>query len=376
MSESAPGIDAELLDLFRNPSAFIHAAPGTAGVDELMAAADRHGITALLAERLAGVPPSPLLERLVESTRRHAAWELGHRRALLDALAALTAAGIEPVLFKGTALAYSVYANPVLRIRGDTDLLVPANERQRVTTALVKCGFAPETAVESGQTSFVSAGPGGSQGLDVHWQVNNSALLSRLFTYEELRAEAVPLTALGPNALAASPVHALLLACMHLGSHRHNPYYVSGEAIYGGDRLIWLYDLHLLAQAFSDRDWQSFVARAETKGLLGACADGLTLSRTCFGTEVPEPAWNAMASPRAREPASDYLRGGRWTQQWLDLRAQPGLRGRSRYLRELVFPPAEYMRSRYADEPRPWLPWLYARRALAGTWRRLRGPRT
>jgi len=69
-----------------------------------------------------------------------------------------------------------------------------------------------------------------------------------------------------PDALAVSPVHALLLACMHRGTHRHNPYYVSGEPHTGGDRLIWLYDLHLLAESFGEHDWQSFIARADAKG--------------------------------------------------------------------------------------------------------------
>jgi hypothetical protein len=212
--------------------------------------------------------------------------------------------------------------------------------------------------------------------LDVHWQVNNSAVLSRLFTYQELRVEAAPLTALASSPLAASPVHALLLACLHRGSHRHNPYYVSGEALFGGDRLIWLYDLHLLAGSFSDRDWQSFIVLAETKGLLGACDEGLALARARFGTDVPAYVSKALAGPRSREPASDYLRAGPWAQQWLDFQAQPGPRGKLTYLRELVFPPAEYMRSRYADDPGRWLPWLYARRAFAGTWRRLRGRTT
>ena len=139
----------------------------------------------------------------------------------------------------------------------------------------------------------------------------------------------------------------------------------------------WLHEGHRTlmrqARAADAVAVRALTARAEAKGLLGICAEGLALARTCFGTCVPESAWKVMANPRSREPASNYLRAGPWAQQWLDLRAQPGLRGRSRYLRELVFPPAEYMRSRYADEPGQWLPWLYARRALAGTWRRLRG---
>jgi len=222
MIDTFSGIDAELLQAFRDPAGFAAGNLSAADSDQLLAAAERHGVAALLAARLADAPPSPLLDRLRDSARGDAVWELGHRRALLDALSSLAAAGVEPVLFKGTALAYSLYPNPVLRTRGDTDLIVPQHERARVTAVLQGCGFSPALAVPSYQTSFARPGPDDSQVLDVHWQINNSEVLSRLFTYQELRAEAESLPALAPDALAVSPVHALLLACMHPGTHLHN----------------------------------------------------------------------------------------------------------------------------------------------------------
>lgn len=209
--------------------------------------------------------------------------------------------------------------------------------------------------------------------MDVHWKINNSEVLSRLFSYQELRAEAVSLPALAPDALAASPVHALLLACMHRGAHRHNPYYVSGEPETGGNLLIWLYDLHLLAESFGEREWRSFIARADAKGLRGICADGLAAAHRCFATNVPEYAFVALERDGVREPASDYLGASPARQLWMDYRALPGLGRKARYLRELVFPPAEFMRSKFAGEGGQWLPWLYMRRAVAGAWRRLHG---
>lgn len=373
MIDTFSGIDAELLQAFRDPAGIAAGNLSAADSDELLAAAERHGVAALLAVRLADAPPSPFLERLRDSARGDAAWELGHRRALLDALSSLAAAGVEPVLFKGTALAYSLYPNPVLRTRGDTDLIVPQHERERVAAALQSCGFSCADATKSYQTSFARRGPEGSQELDVHWQINNSEVLSRLFTYQELRAEAEPLPALAPDALAVSPVHALLLACMHRGTHRHNPYYVSGEPHTGGDRLIWLYDLHLLAESFGEHDWQSFIARAGAKGLRGICADGLATAHRCFATNVPECAFAALERDEGREPASDYLGASAARQLWLDFRALPGIGSKARYLRDLVFPPAEFMRSKFAGERGQWLPWLYARRAVAGAWRRLHG---
>jgi len=373
MIDTFSGIDAELLQPFRDPAGFAAGNLSVADSDELLAAVERHGVAALLAVRLADAPPSPFLDRLRDSARGDAVWELGHRRDLRDALSSLAAAGVEPVLFKGTALAYSLYPNPVLRTRGDTDLIVPRHERERVTAVLQGCGFSPAEATASYQTSFARRDAEGVQGLDVHWQINNSEVLSRLFTYQELRAEAVSLPALAPDALAVSPVHALLLACMHRGTHRHNPYYVSGEPHTGGDRLIWLYDLHLLAESFSEHDWRSFIARADAKGLRAICADGLATAQQCFATSVPEYALAALERDDVREPASDYLDASPARQLWMDYRALPGIGRKARYLRDLVFPPAEFMRSKFAGERGQWLPWLYARRAVAGAWRRLRG---
>jgi hypothetical protein len=373
MTDMFSGIDAGLLQLLRDPGGFAADSVGVADSDARLAAAERHGVAALLAARLADAPPSPFLDRLRSSAREDAVWELGHRRALLGALSSLAAAGVEAVLFKGTALAYSLYPSPVLRTRGDTDLIVPPHERERVTAVLRGCGFSPVEATASYQTSFACGGPEGAHVLDVHWQVNNSEVLARLFTYQELRADAVSLPALAPGALAVSSVHALLLACMHRGTHRHNPYYVSGEPHTGGDRLIWLFDLHLLAESFGESDWRSFIACADAKGLRGICADGLAKAQHCFATHVPGYAVAALGRDAGRESASDYLGASPARQLWLDCRALPGIRRKARYLRVLVFPPAEYMHSRFAGERGQWLPWLYARRAVAGAWRRLRG---
>jgi hypothetical protein len=377
MIDRSSGIEAELLRLLRDPAGLTAASVDAANVAALLAGAEQHGVTALLAAKFADAPASPFIERLRALAREHAVWELGHRKALREALSALAAAGIEPVLFKGTALAYSIYPNPVLRSRGDTDLIVPRHERARFTETLGRCGFTPAsagaTATTGNQTSLARPAAEGAHELDVHWRISDSEVLSRIFTYEELRADAVPLPALAPEAWAASSVHALLLACMHRGAHRDNPYYVSGVPYCGGDRLIWLYDLHLLAESFTEHEWRSATGLARRKGLRGICLDGLAQARQCFATHIPDPVFAALAPDDVRESASDYLAAGPWRQQWLDFQALPGIRPKARHLRALLFPPAEYMRNKYADQPGQWLPWLYARRACAGAWRRLNG---
>ena len=69
----------------------------------------------------------------------------------------------------------------------------------------------------------------------------------------ELLARALPLPALGPHARGPGDVDALLIACMHRATHRHNPYTVNGEDHHDPDRLIWLTDIDLLARRLSHR---------------------------------------------------------------------------------------------------------------------------
>ena len=212
-------------------------------------------------------------------------------------------------------------SSPVPRRPRSSNACAPWREREGFTQAMARCGFTPASASAAAtigyQTSFARPASEGAHELDVHWRIRDSEVLSRHFTYEELRADAVPLLALAPDAWAASPVHALLVACMHRGAHRHNRYYVSGVPCSGGDRLIWMYDLHLLAESFTEHEWRSATDLAQIKGLRGICLDGLAQARECFATRIPDPVLAALAANGVRESASDYLTAEPWRQQWL-----------------------------------------------------------
>jgi hypothetical protein len=330
----------------------------------------------LLYERLHAEPgwPQAVLQALHQQAVGGTMWELRHHQVVADMLAALARIGIEPVLFKGTALAYSLYSSPALRTRGDTDLMVPPHEKARTLEALAALGFA--RVLELGELMSYQAcfsravAGGGEHTLDLHWKINNSELLSRLFEYDELRSAALPLPALSPDALAAGPVHALLIACMHRARHKQAPYYVDGVAYYGGDRLIWLYDIHLLALALSPAQWTEFLGLAGQKGLRAVCMEGMSQTQRCFSTPVPQQVMEGLARPGPMENAAEYLDAKHLRRRWLDLCAHEGLAGKLRFARELAFPPAEYMRERFSHARPDWLPLLYVLRAIGGLRRR------
>jgi hypothetical protein len=303
-------------------------------------------------------------------------WELRHQALLKQVLALLAGMGVQPVLFKGTALAYSLYPGPVLRSRGDTDLIVSLVDRVRVTEALEGLGFMRDAGVSGNFISYqatftLTEANGSSHSLDLHWRINNSQLLARLFTYEELRSRAQALPELSPHAFAACPVDALLLACMHRSGHKRSPYYVDGVAHYSGDRLIWVYDIHLLARKLTQDEWHEFMGLATQKGLRAVCLEGLGLAQTCFTTTIASAVIEGLARPGHPEPIEQYMGSSAVRRRWLDFCAIEGWRGKLGLLTENLFPPASYMHQKYRDDGSAWLPWLYVRRMKDGMSKRL-----
>jgi len=301
---------------------------------------------------------------------QHAIWELRHQQVLAQTLMELERRGVRPVLIKGTSLAYSLYPDPALRTRADTDLIIPLDARKEVHQTLIALGFEEPCGVSGEliayQGNYTLALPGASTHvLDLHWKINNSELLSRLFVYEELLARAQPLPTLCPIALGASHLDALLLACMHRATHRQNPYYVNGQAHNGADRLVWLWDIHLLARQLTPTDWDEFMRQATSKGLRAVCLEGILHARARFSTACPSHVLAALAQAGAELPAT-YLEGGKLRQQWMDFLALRAPAKQIAFVGELFFPSPAYMYAKY-PQPRPrWLPWLYLRRATAG----------
>ena len=341
-----------------------------------------HGVQALLDNRLPfarGVElgwPEAVLKRCRSTAVIQAVWEMCHQEILNRVLAQLSTIDVRPILFKGSAVAYDIYEIPYLRTRGDTDFLIPDHTRNQVIKALECLGFEGGSDVRgdlnSYQASFtLSDAFTYAHSLDMHWKINNSQLLAKLFSYEELAAEAETLSALGPDAIAVGTIDALLLACMHRAAHRQCPYFVNGVEYYGGDRLIWLYDIHLLLGELQPCQFDEFLARAEHKGLGGVCLEGIDLARTRFNTVVAERVREGLSSPRKEGVASRYLSQSVTRQYFSNLVAVEGMGNKVRFVIQLLFPPEKYMRQRYSGVRPDWLPWLYLRRATIETFKRL-----
>jgi len=341
--------------------------------DVLLDLAHYHGVFALLDECCAGADnwPVAVTESLRRSCRAKAMWEMRHRVVLTRLHDALVQVDVHPIVIKGTGLAYSIYRDPYLRARGDTDFVIASHDRSKADGVLKALGFRRDIGVTGDFVSYQAnytliADDKSAHTIDLHWKINNSEILSQLFSYDELLTRSIKLPHLCEGALSAGPLDALLLACMHRAVHNVAPSYVDGEEVYCGDRLIWLHDIHLLTKKINGTMWDDFLHLAEAKGLRATCLDGFERARACFGVTIPDHVLARLNDPCRNERASNYLGHSQLQRKWMDLCAVDGAARKLAFLHELAFPPASYMRWKYPDARFGILPWLYLRRSLMG----------
>jgi hypothetical protein len=343
-------------------------------LEQFLRYAEFHGVVALLYVRLAsasasGLPGAEWADALADAARRQTLRELLLRQELAEILDAASTRGIRALLLKGAALAYSLYPEAGQRGRVDTDLLIALDDKTSMSRLLEERGYvgdviAAQHWATSERTFTKTTTAGVTSRLDIHWRINNSPLFWHAeLEYARLMMEAQPLPALHPDAWCPDTAALLLHACIHRASHAGAPMYFDSGAIVVTNRLIWLYDIHLLAAAMTQAGWTSVVAMAARMGLRRICHSALVAAAERFGTVLPAGVIDQLARPD-RESAPDLFNGARWQIRLREFRALPSTQARMGWLREQLLPRSAYMRARYSDRPRSPLPLLYLRRLL------------
>lgn len=305
-----------------------------------------------------------LRESMTAVASGYAAREMAARIALDAVLDALQRRGVQPVVFKGTALAYTAYPHPHLRPRNDTDLLIDRRDVGVVRETLAGAGYAEPTycdgellfcQLEWQKTDRLAT----TIALDVHWKVSTQTAFADLFTYEDLRRTSVAAPSLSPHAVVAAGAEALILACVHPAMHHHNEL-----------RLLWVYDVHLLFTGLPAEERARFEDLALTRRVATICAHQLRRARELLGTAV-DGAMLARLEGNGDEATAVYLDDSRrWHNELAtNLRTLPW-RSRLSLLREVAFPRPSYMLARYnmTRTAAGWLllPALYAGRLALG----------
>jgi hypothetical protein len=348
--------------LARGPQAL----PIDLSAESVASAAQRHRIHLVLAAACG----ADRIDRQIRATldddvRRAVLYGAVREAECRRVLQACTVAGLTPLIFKGAALAYSVYGAPWTRPFVDVDMLVSPAEAAALRRVLVSLGYEPAVQVDGGlithQAAFVRPGPAGYRHqIDVHLRLFNPEPLRAVFTWEELIARSEPTPSLSPGARRPCSVDALIIAAVHRAAH-HND----------ADDLIWVWDIDRLARCLSSAEWRTVVATARRAEVSALCAAGLARASDCFSTPIPDEVLSALRIV-GRERSAVFL-GGHLRELDIQLVNLAHLRWRDRatFVAQHLFPGAAYMREKYAGRALP-LPLLYAWRIAAGAPRWLR----
>jgi len=331
------------------------ARPVTDGVAPAMLAARirYHGIALLLCQdeqALAALPP--VAQGAVrDEARSQVFWEDSHRTMLAGLIDQLDRAGCPSLLLKGTALAYTVHADPAARRRGDSDLLVRKADLATARKVLRDGGFALSQDRQQFQECWtISAGAGFAHTVDLHWQLTNVPALGRALDVEQAFAAAVPLPRLRATALAIDPVRQFLLGSINQRLHRVYGYYVDDSRVLGATRLIWALDNHLLASRFDAGQWDQLERMTLALGVPGLCLEALDLAQAVLGTSVP-PAVAVSLRDAPRETWAERYFSAPWTAACLraDLAGCTSLGDRVRLLLGHAWPSAATLRDRHPE---------------------------
>ncbi len=265
---------------------------------------------------------------------------LAQRRALREVLDELCAQGSTALVLKGHALSQWLYSASQQRATADVDLLLPGRtEVDNIIEALGARGYEKlDDSFPGDMVCFEIAcrGPvrdGQQVEIDLHWRLSNLPMFAFCFDFPELLRGSVALPALHPHARGLGPVHALLHACMH-----------RVQNMPGGnhDDPKWVQDIELLSAFFTAEHWQRFTALAVQRRLSAVCLDAMLKV-----DGAPRAVVLELRSAAARQ-GLEVGHMHRWAYvQWQCWRAIPTFRQRLRWLRQRMWPDAEYLRHRH-----------------------------
>lgn len=321
-----------------------------------------HGIGLLLVQTPGTLDTWPALvtRKLRKLAGVRTFWEKGHRAAIASLLDSLAAKGIRALVLKGTALAYSVYADPAVRHRGDTDIFLPAADRRQVRSVLSACGFWETGDNKALQETWqCGTGLGFEPAVDIHWRINASAAISQLLESELDLDATVRLDRLASGALGLGAVDNFILIAINRGTHGRFGYYSGDERLFESDRLIWAVDAHLLATGLDETGWDTLVERAVRTGTTTFVSDTLAFAQRTLGTLVPQAVREGLAQAPADHSLVAYL--GSSSHVWRlrrDVAACTSPIEAARVLRYVALPNDQFMQARFPDAsgwPRPAL---------------------
>jgi hypothetical protein len=306
--------------------------------------------------------PLDLRNVLEETNKGDIAQEMLRAHYLRKLLQGFSDLGVPCLLTKGEALANTLYPTPGTRTRCDSDLFIPIVGISKARQAVADAGFTIVSPVYKSHQFTVRRGGEGPDvfEFDVHWRILNSPRYARTLSFDETFVHSIEVPGM-ESVRTLDVIDTLLLACMHrAGSDGHDR-----------NRLIWIYDIHLLVAAMAPGQWRAFADKAVMLNVQAPCLDGLNKSRACLGTVLPTDAMKQLSSPEMPPTLSRRYEHSNLALLIDDWKRLPDSPARRELLRELFLPNGESLLRKYHKEERWWLPLLYLRHVFGGLTQRL-----
>lgn len=237
------------------------------------------------------------------------------------------------LLLKGTPVAHLCYAESYQRPRCDTDLYIREEDTRKTSTLLADHGYEVSGL---GSRKYSSKQFGATTAsfqkvrthFDIHWKLSNRVMFRATLPFEDCYQNRQAVTALGPSAYALSPIDLLLHACIHRIAHGRNTQ---------RDRLIWLYDIHLLVEAMDEMELERFKNKAIERLVGVLCADAIEVAQELFGTSRPDDFLRELRENGQNEPSAKLIHSSKLRWAWEDMLCLKGLREKAAFAKELLF---------------------------------------
>ena len=300
----------------------------------LIPLASIHGLLPLLARTVhqtcADLVPAEICQSLRDDLQRNAHRNLALASELIRLSAALRAAGVVAIAYKGPALAVAAYGDIGLRYFRDLDLVVRPADVDRSRRILGAFGYTESRCPEQtsallrlwsgGQLPFYR----GDEIVELHWQIAPRCIS---FDLDGAWARARRAQIGGGEITTFALEDVLLILCVHGAKHLW-------------ERLAWIRDVAGLI-ARQEIDWPELFARAISAGARRMLVMGLLLADDLFGAPLPAAVADSCRADSSacalaagvRRRLTDRLPGsyGAWETAGFHLRVRERVSDRLRY---------------------------------------------
>jgi hypothetical protein len=272
--------------------------------------------------------------------------------------------GIRSLIFKGLALAWTVYPDFTTRPSGDIDLLVKPEQFVKAREVLIQIGygyhfkrFEMYKEICKAEEFFHKKDEKKPLTIDLHWNLLHYYGIQRDNGFGDVfgRATDVKMPSLSFQTL--DRVDALIYSALHLILNHPE-----------SRRLIWICDIALLAEKMVEtKDWE--ILEKRTKALKADLAVENALKLACI--------WNGLQLPKKYREFSEWLRptlAQKIELAFAETKNGPDIRlkgfldiigsapNKISYLFKLIFPSAKYMQIVYPPSKTWLLPLSYIQR--------------